>query len=150
GLECHECQCAVREDEGYRCEDCENDVCPDCVSFCGACDQIRCPSCIDKCAVCEQAHCNSCLEECSLTARNCCSLWLRTCSTCNCSVASDQYTEDSLICPTCEEPQAEEDIEAVEDLGDSEVDSCSAHYHQPLSREDTDALMVQSQNACPP
>jgi hypothetical protein len=52
-----------------------------------------------------------------------------------------------LICPTCEEAQAEEDIEAVEDLGDSEVDSCSAHYHQTISREDTDALMVQPQNA---
>jgi hypothetical protein len=138
GLECHECQVAMREDEAYRCEDCEHDICSECVGFCTACDQVRCPGCMAQCAVCEQAYCSSCLGECSASARDCCSRCLRACAACGSSVACDHYADNSLICPACAESQAEE---SDEDLVSSQADSCSLNQTDTTPSEDNHAII---------
>ncbi len=114
GVSCWNCGYAASEDDSYYCESCNHDVCSDCTSSCQQCDRTYCSSCQARCSVCDESCCDRCLQTSACSDLSCCANCLAACSSCKAEVASSELDEESTLCPTCRDKQAEGDNAAPE------------------------------------
>jgi hypothetical protein len=107
-VSCSNCGYTTGEDDRSFCEGCDRDVCGECTSVCKHCDRVRCTSCRTCCDVCSETCCFRCPKTSDHSDLSCCKDCLRVCSGCGAEVASSEFEEDTVRCPTCCEAQTPE------------------------------------------
>lgn len=103
GIGCEDCGRTVADDDRCSCDGCDQDFCDECMSSCVACDRSRCFRCLTRCDVCEEHCCSGCLQACAHSGRDCCPGCLQACASCGADVACDELSEESGLCPSCQE-----------------------------------------------
>jgi hypothetical protein len=143
GARCHDCQCALPEDDRNFCEACSRDYCQDCASFCWSCDCLRCTHCLELCQVCQRGSCQSCLALTQASRRRCCTDCRRVCSDCEAVFARDEQEQGTSLCPACRSvaPPAPGDASTTEPMPNTSPDS--------ISEEELHATSLESDTASP-
>ena len=93
---------SIEDWDGVRCHDCEGGVDRDDLNYCEGCSHEVCSDCYSCCEICNSGCCNGCLEEDPVSHRSCCSSCRHICATCNRTVDSDSFVEETKLCPECE------------------------------------------------
>ena len=116
---------------GVRCPDCDCNVSRDDFSYCEDCDRSVCDQCISSCDVCDTSCCRSCLERDDRVRRDCCPRCRHTCSDCDRTVNSEDFDQDSGLCPQCLAQQQESEEEADTDAESVAVAEASIPTQPP-------------------